>query len=145
MITKDSLLNHLQNGLFIRIKKSGVHGVGLFAVRDIPKGTNPFQSLLKTEYIEFTQEELENALPKNTYEMIDAYSARDENFIYIPTHGFNPIDLPYLINHSDEPNVATDVEGEHFVTLRDIKEGEELFSDFSTYHDGNEHYIKKGK
>lgn len=145
MVTRQQLLEHLKNDVYVRIKKSKVHGVGLFAIRDIPKGTNPFVSLHPTEYEEFTDEELKKTLPKNVYDMINSYSAHDENYHYVPTHGFNPIDLPYLINHSDTPNVGTDKFGEHFVTLRDIKEGEELFSDFSTYHDGNENYIKAKK
>ncbi len=145
MITKNDLLQHLQTDVYVRIQPSGVHGVGLFAIRDIPKGTNPFKSLQHTEYLDFPEEELKAALPKPVFEMIDAYSAKEEGRIYVPTHGYNPIDLPYLINHSDTPNVGTDEDGEHFITLRDIAPGEELFSDFSTYHDGNEHYIKKSR
>lgn len=142
MVTRDQLLNHLKNDVYVRIQRSSVHGVGLFAIKRIPKGVNPFHSLHQTEYIDYPEKELQETLEPAVYDMIDAYSAKEEGRIYVPAHGYNPIDLPYLINHSDTPNVGTDEDGEHFVTLREIEVGEELFSDFSTYHDGNEHYIK---
>jgi len=117
--------------------------VGLFAIRDIPKDTNPFPLLKKISYIAIDEKELKNELPEEVFNMIDEYCAKERTSFFIPMQGFNPIDLPYLINHSDKPNVGTDYEGEFFYALRDIKKGEELFSDFSTYHDGNEDYIKK--
>ncbi len=143
MTDKQTLLNHLKNDIYVRIKKSGVHGVGLFAIRDIPKGANPFASLHKPSYIPFNDAELKKSLPEEIYTMIDEYCGKEQNTLYIPIHGFNPIDLPYLINHSDTPNVSVDPDGENFVTMREIKKGEELFSDFSTYHDESEPYIKK--
>ena len=36
------------------------------------------------------------------------------------------------LNHSDEPNLKQMEGGNYFVTLRDIKAGEELFIDYNT-------------
>ena len=40
---KKTLLSNLQNDIYCRIKSSKKHGVGVFAIRDIPKNSNPFK------------------------------------------------------------------------------------------------------
>src|SRR5437870_10035362 len=40
---KASLLEHLRMRTFVRLQPSAIHGVGVFAIRPIPKGTDPFQ------------------------------------------------------------------------------------------------------
>ena len=49
MITKNKLLNHLKNDIYCRIGVSKVHGVGVIAIKDIPKGVMPFITLSKEE------------------------------------------------------------------------------------------------
>ena len=43
-IGKKKLLEHLEKGLYVRVQKSTVHGVGLFAIK-IYKSVNPFKSI----------------------------------------------------------------------------------------------------
>lgn len=142
MITKQKLLAHLKNDIYVRIKRSPIHGVGLFAIRDIPKGIDPFETLIDEPDITFSKKELKAELPKEVYEIVTAYCAEENGKVFIPVYGFNPIDILYLINHSEDPNIATTYDGSTFTAVRDIKKGEELFSDFSVYHDGSENYIR---
>ena len=44
-MNKQKLINHLQNDIYCRIGVSKIDGVGWIAIRDIPKGINPFKSL----------------------------------------------------------------------------------------------------
>ena len=37
---KDKLINYLKNEIYFRVQSSNVHGVGLFAIKDILKGTD---------------------------------------------------------------------------------------------------------
>ena len=94
----------------LTIKESGVHGLGLFADQKIMAGTNLGMSHLKL----------------------------GEKIFRTPLGGF--------INHSNEPNlvkvelrmVDEEVKGNYkkwnLVTLRDIKEGEELTVRYTFYH-----------
>jgi len=139
MITKKQLLKHLESNLYVRVKKSDVHGVGLFAIRDIPKGVDPFQSIYQEKYVEFDKKELEH-LPKEVKKLIHDYCAEEENKVWIPEYGFNPTHLLRFINHSNAPNVKTVDDGTVFVTTRKIKKGEELLSNYAHY---DVEFIKK--
>lgn len=134
MISKKQLLNHLKNDLYIRVKKSDIHGVGLFAIRDIPEGVNPFQSIYQEEYIEFNKKELEH-LPMEVKRLIHDYCAEEDNKVWIPEYGFNPTHLLRFINHSEAPNVKSMDDGTTFITTRKIKRGEELLSNYAHYDD----------
>jgi hypothetical protein len=131
-IKKNELLEHLKNHIYVRIGISKVHDIGLIAIRDIPKGVNPFQSLLKYRFLGITQSEL-RGVPKEVQKMILDYCAVENGKIYIPTVGFNPVHLLHFINHSKRPNVKVMSDRTTFIALRKIKKGEELFSDYSTY------------
>lgn len=48
MTEKTDLLRHLREETFIRLQPSGIHGTGVFAIRDIPAGSDNFFQILKT-------------------------------------------------------------------------------------------------
>lgn len=134
MTKKDRLLKYLHNDLYIRVQGSDIHGVGLFAIRDIPEGINPFQSIYQEEYIEFNKKELEH-LPVDVKKLIHDYCAEENDKVWIPEYGFNPTHLLRFINHSDTPNVKSVDDGTTFITTRKIKRGEELLSNYAHYDD----------
>lgn len=141
---KHKILKHLTEDVYVRVGRSKIHGVGLIAVRDIPEGADPFKNLYEPDTIPFTDEELAG-LPPAVRDMVDDYFGKEDGLIYIPVTGMNPLDLLHFINHSDTPNVKTINEGWTFCALREIKAGEELFSDYSTYDEGykNADFVKK--
>ena len=108
------------------------HGVGVFAVRHIPKNTNPFLNCRKVRWFKFTKKEIAK-LPSEVTKMIKEFYGTDGNFYYIPSHGLNGNDISFYMNHSRKPNVWSKDGNEKFLTLRRIKKGEELFLDYRIY------------
>jgi len=57
-IDKARILKHLQTEVYCRLGVSPIHGIGVFAIRDIPKGTQPLVSLLKIKEFSFSKKEI---------------------------------------------------------------------------------------
>ena len=108
------------------------YGVGVFAIRDIPKNTNPFLNCRKVRWFKFTKKEI-SKLPSEVAKMIKEFYGTDGNFHYIPSHGLNGNDISFYMNHSRKPNIWSKGGDEKFLTLRWIKRGEELFLDYRIY------------
>ena len=136
-MTKESLLKDLNNHTYVMIKPSPLHGIGVFAIRDIPKGTKNIFSQGVGEWIKLTLAEVES-LPKNTRDLVENHCLFDEQFYFVPDYGFKLVDLVIYLNHSDTPNIISINEGEYFETITDIKEGEELLVDYGIIVDCEE-------
>ena len=136
-MTKESLLKDLNNHTYVMIKPSPLHGIGVFAIRDIPKGTKNIFSQGVGEWIKLTLAEVES-LPKHTRDLVENHCLFDEQFYFVPDYGFKLVDLVIYLNHSDTPNIISINEGEYFETITDIKEGEELLVDYGTIVDCEE-------
>ena len=134
---KESLLKDLQHDTYVMIKPSPLHGIGVFAIRDIPKGTKNIFSKGVGEWITLTIAEVE-ALPKHSRDLVENHCLFDEQYYYVPDYGFKLVDLVIYLNHSDAPNVVSINEGEYFEAITDIKEGEELLVDYGTIVDSKE-------
>ena len=136
MIKNEDFLYILQNTTYCKIGVSKVHGIGVIAIRDIPKGIDPFLNLGSNKrFLCFTEEEI-NTLNKDIQDHIRSYYIRTEGTYPIMLKGFNEVCIFTYMNHNDNPNmglyIKNDVELLPFVTLRDIKAGEELFWDYRT-------------
>jgi SET domain-containing protein len=129
---KKEILESLKN-TYCRLKPSKIEGVGVFAVKDIPKGINPFQGVRKQRWHKFQISELKN-LGKETLSLIDSFFViHKDGTVFIPDEGLNGMDISYFLNDSRNPNVKTIDDGENFVTLRKVKKGEELTVTYATY------------
>ena len=133
-MTKEALLKDLQQDTYVMIKPSPLHGIGVFAIRDIPKGTRDLFSQGVGEWIKLTIAEVE-ALPKHSRDLVENHCLFDEDYYYVPDYGFKLVDLVVYLNHSDTPNVISINEGEYFEATRDIAAGEELLVDYGTIVD----------
>ena len=133
-MTKEALLKDLQQNTYVMIKPSLLHGIGVFAIRDIPKGTRDLFSQGVGEWIKLTIAEVE-ALPKHSRDLVENHCLFDEDHYYVPDYGFKLVDLVVYLNHSDTPNVISINEGEYFEATRDIAAGEELLVDYGTIVD----------
>jgi SET domain-containing protein len=134
---KESLLQQLQQSTYVMIQPSPLHGIGVFAIRDIPKGTRDMFSQGVGEWIKLTIAEVE-ALPKHSRDLVENHCLFDEDFYYVPDYGFKVVDLVIYLNHSDTPNVISVNDGEYFEAIRDIAAGEELLVDYGTIVDSKE-------
>ena len=136
-MNKAALLKQLAEATYVMIKASPIHGIGVFAIRDIPKGTQDIFSQGVGDWIEVSKEEVE-ALPKHSRDLVENHCLFDEQNYFIPDYGFKLVDLVIYLNHSDTPNIISINDGERFEAIRDIAEGEELFVDYGTIVEGEE-------
>lgn len=133
-IAKEKLLAELNNDTYVMAQPSAIHGIGVFAIRGIPKGTRNIFSTGIGEFIKIPATDVD-ALPEHSRKLVETYCLYDEENYFIPDYGFKLMDLSLYLNHSDEPNVISINEGEYFEALRDIQPGEELLVDYGTLVD----------
>ena len=138
-MNKAELIHELQEEMMITLKPSGVHGIGVFAACDIPKGDKTLFSRNTGGWILLSFAEAEK-LPPQAKEHIETYYLYDQENYFIPDHGCKIMDMANYLNHSNNPNIVSVNEGEYFETLRDIKQGEELFVDYGEIVEGVESY-----
>jgi hypothetical protein len=130
-IDKKELLEKIRN-TYCRLRASSLEGVGVFAIRDIPADTDPFQTG-NINWIKFQMEELKG-LNEEILKLADDFCVIEKDqSVYIPERGFNGMDISFFVNNSQAPNLKTIDGGETFATLREIKKGEELTVAYSTY------------
>jgi SET domain-containing protein len=130
-MTKEELLAELTYRSYVALRPSPIEGIGVFALRDIPKGCRDMFSRPSPDdkWITVSREEI-GALPAHAQWLIYNYCLSDKNDYFVPAHGFKKIDVSLFLNHSDTPNVISINEGEFFEALRDIIAGEELVIDY---------------
>ena len=134
-MTREQLLRELAEHTYITIKPSTVHGIGVFALQDIPKGCREIFSRNVGDWIKLPISDVE-ALPEHSRNLVETYCLFDNDHYYVPDYGFKVMDLVNYLNHSPEPNVISINDGIEFEAIRDIKAGEELFVDY--------HYLARG-
>ena len=111
-------------------RQSGIHGLGVFAVGDIPKDTliwqfNPIidRIIQKNEF---------DSLPRHAQDFVAHYSYQIDNFyVFCGDNG-------RYMNHSDTPNtLGLESPDEYGITVagRNIKAGEELTCDYREFDD----------
>jgi SET domain-containing protein len=131
-MTKKELIHDLKEDTYCRIMPSKIHGVGVFAIKDIPKGTWIFKSCRTSHYYRLSKKELKE-LPKKVEKYILDMCRCVEDYYLVPKFGMNNIDISYFVNHSKKPNLGTKKDEDNFFALRNIKSGEELFTDYQGY------------
>lgn len=118
-------------GVFVRLGRSELHGVGVIAIKCIPKGTRIFygddEPLICVPV---------TAVARLSPEIRRLY--RDfcvlKGKSYLCPRNFNRLTVSWYLNHSDTPNVRCDEEYD-FYAARRIRSGEELTVDYGTYSD----------
>jgi uncharacterized protein len=121
------------HGVYTRLKSSHTHGIGVFAITDIPEGTYVFEPD-DTETVTISKSIAEQSDPpfSKLYRDFCVLSGED----YICPSSFNQLSVSWYLNHSAEPNVAAD-RSLKFYALREIQSGEELTADYRTYAEGD--------
>ena len=151
------LLSNLDNDIFVALGNSDVHGIGVIAVKDIPKGTNPFVTPYRPGFpekiVDITEEEVD-LMPEETQKLVRAFFVKSHGTYPVMWSGLNGINISFYMNHSGEPNmVADDNFGVNatarvkvgmvftpFLTNRDISKGEELTWDYRTDKNADDIY-----
>ena len=120
------------------------NGVGLIAIRFIPKGTDPFKNCdLFGDVLQIPKAELDVFdAPEEAKKMVRDFCALQNGIHYVPDYGIDAIPKSYFLNHSAKPNMTTPDRGETFLAARDIEAGEELTASYDDYHEAK-HFIRK--
>lgn len=127
---KEYLLEDLASRTWVTLKPSPLHGIGVFAIYDIPKGCRSLFSREEGEWIKLSFDEVEN-LPLHSRSLVETYCLYDEHHYYVPRDGFKKMDLVFYLNHSSAPNIVSINDGEYFEATRDIMAGEELLVNYN--------------
>ena len=118
-------------GAYVRLKRSRIHGIGVFAIRDIPKGTYVFRG--DNHEMVWVKASATSRLDK-AVKMLYSDFCVSRNGRYGCPKNFNLLTPAWYLNHSKKPNMAADKKYD-FYSLRRIKKGEELTVDYDTYAD----------
>ena len=136
--TKKKIIQHLQTEVFCKLGISPIHGIGVFAIRPIPKGINPLKSYIRMREIDVPKKDIKD-LPKGVRSQIDMFCYYNRKTVIIPVNGLNSFDLAVYLNHSKQPNLRFKKVGV-LESLKAIKQGEELFIDYDISF-GEKHYF----
>ena len=126
---KRKVLKNLES-TWCRIQSAGEKGVGVFAIRDIPAGIDPFAGPKKRKWVQINLRDVAH-LGSSVRQLIDDFCIIHENGdVRVYEEGLNGLHIRWFVNHSKDPNLATCDYALSFKTTREIKAGEELFYDY---------------
>ena len=142
----------MRDKVFCRLGVSKISGVGVFSLRDIPKGTvlfeiSNYKSTSNDPIIELSSPDIERVggVKESVMSYVqDMIVPTPYGTIPFPMGGMNSINIAFYLNHSKEPNVSfsENLESEDgflcFISVKDIKEGEELTQDYNNLSEDKE-------
>lgn len=133
---KSEILKNLKNTC-CRLRASKIEGVGVFAIRDIAKGKDPFPGIKNSKWHKFETKEFKNFDAEVLKLIDDFFVIEKDGTVYIPETGLNGIDISFFVNNSKNPNLKIVGSGKDealaFKTSRPVKKGEELTVSYATY------------
>lgn len=115
------LASRLNERVLTRLAPSPIHGIGVFALRDIPKGTR-LNADMRPEVYALKYENFPQLHPEVRANILERWPTvvTGSAFAYPDTR------IQAFMNHADEPNYDNLTDR----TLRDIKAGEEITEDY---------------
>jgi hypothetical protein len=126
------LLAEAYNDIFCKIAPSPIHGVGVFAIKEIPPNTVIFRRSIEWE-----------DLDKKFLDRIDSNVAllyrellldtKDNIKIRVPTKGFSSLDISFYVNHSIIPTAKYDIDNNFIVSSTKINIGDEITFNYKVF------------
>ena len=127
-------LERLRNKVYCRVQPSSIHGVGVFAIKDIPLGVCPFSFPNHHnvgETLKLSISEL-NSLEEDTREALLDYNLLCKKGLFVHPKELEVFHIGQFLNGSKEPNLKLDPNlASVFETIKEIKKGEELTVDYN--------------
>ncbi len=135
-LTREQQINQLNSEVRCKLAPSPIEGIGVFAIRDIPKGQRCYCTpnfIPKFYNIPFGS--LDKLFPEVKELVLQRWASIVNGSVFRSPN--DDAGLLFFINHSDTPNydVASDC------ALRDIKSGEELLEDYRAMLNYDKVYI----
>lgn len=133
-MNREELLLAIEGKTYCRMKASRVHGVGVFAIRKIGVGVNPFEDAPKEGDIihKVRHEELEDFDQNLKNYIYDMYIS-DSEFVYLESITPNNLPIYYRMNHSNSPNIIWDKNAYCFMSIEEVDVDQELLINYSKY------------
>ena len=127
--TKDAL-QHIRDNIYCRLEVSDIHGVGVFAIKNIPEGIDPFSPYKESGYFISPVNELED-IDSNVLRIFSDGFFSPEGYQLFELHNYSF--YPSYVNNSelDKANIMLGETESGFITARDIQAGEEITSNYS--------------
>ncbi|MBI5556744.1 MAG: SET domain-containing protein [Deltaproteobacteria bacterium] len=122
------------------LDRSGLHGIGVFAGRDIAGGQViwEFNPLLDLEFTGEQWRRMQEKASPHSFRHIRRYSYKEDNKFYLC------LDNAQFMNHSsDHHNVANNKNNNTMVAKGDIRKGEELLCNYFEYCDSDDFNLLK--
>jgi hypothetical protein len=116
-------------GVYARIGRSRIHGVGVIAIREIPRGTYVFEG--EDERVVWVSRARVRRMPEPIRRLYEDFAMLWDGQLGVPKT-LNMLSVGWYLNHSTRPNVEADDDG-RFHALRRIRRGEELTADYRTF------------
>lgn len=123
------MIEYLNNTVWATLRTSPIHGIGVFAIRDIPTGTviTDHSGKDMKVLVEVSEEDFYQILPEIRELILDRTMFREGYPLVFPSPNSEQM-LRSFMNHSDQPNS----DGER--ALVDIKKGEEITEDYASFY-----------
>jgi hypothetical protein len=124
----EDVMYHLKHNIKTKIGVSQIHGVGVFAIRDIQKGESVFPIWEWESGIYIIPNNRLEEIPNEVLELLDMYFINDEcgYKIFRLFKGLNFISNPYSFCNSAYNTVFTQNITYDGIALGDIGKGEEI-------------------
>lgn len=130
---KKDVLQRLKDQAFCRVQPSKIHGVGVFAIRNIPANISPWITLNhhRDDSLHFISSHDLRKLDSPIKDMLLDYNLKENQGVYISPHELETLHITQFLNASKTPNLdfLFNTTGK-FITNREIREGEELTADY---------------
>lgn len=121
MSQQDDVINFLNSAIKVKIAPSKIHGVGVFAIKDIPKGTRLYANIVpKVFHIPY------GSIKKLFPEIREQILERWPNIINGSLFAWPDTKIDAFMNHSDDYNY----DGVLDSVIKDVKCGEEITEDY---------------
>ena len=123
------VVQHLMLNVKTEVKPSNIHGVGVFAIRDIKEGENMFEPWTGETGAYVIPDEIYYQLHPNMIDLLNRYFITQNDVGYKVIRLFNGINFvshTICFCNSSYPNESDANMSIHGIALRDIKEGEEI-------------------
>lgn len=115
----------------LRPSRIDLGGVGVFAVRSLPKGQRIADGVAAEDFLDVVPWSTFPFLGEDIQRKIMAFCVgAPEGFIPPPDFDFNKLSVEWYLNHSCNGNCGFDDNGD-FVAIRSIQKGEEIAYDYA--------------
>lgn len=124
------ILDSIKNESYVHLKPSKVcNGVGVFALRLIPKDTVLFADVIPDK--DFARWDQLDDIPTEVVAYLNSMCNTSKEGLYL-SQTVNNINVSYYVNHSTYPNVFHKKDTDRYITLRDVQEGEEILCTYDS-------------